>query len=376
MTRRDLLARSLRAGAAVAAAPMLNLGRCRLYAGAPHEYSVRAVDVVGRSLVIDMLGLLSLDWKKVSAWHRHPASFSGGDREAMRASGIDVFHPAVDLNLNDARTATERWLRNWNNFLVAQSNFFQPVLQCADLASAKQQNKIGVLLGMQNSDHFRTPDDVSRFYALGQRLSQLTYNSRNRIGYGCAEANDNGVTELGFQVIERMNLSGMIIDVSHAGEQTCLDTFAGSTKPVLVTHSNCRALVPHPRCKSDEVIAAMAKTGGVMGITGIRAFVSRRHNPDVSDVLDHFDHVVKVSGIEHVGVGSDTDLGGRDAGLRRRGVRTGVDVPGLNHALRIFELADGLIKRGYTDRHVELILGGNFQRAIDHIFCPPVPPAA
>jgi membrane dipeptidase len=223
---------------------------------------------------------------------------------------------------------------------------------------------------MQNSDHFRTADDVDRFYALGQRLSQLTYNARNRLGFGCAEPSDAGLTELGFQVIERMNAAGMIIDVSHVGEQTCMDTFAGSTKPVLITHSNCRALVPHPRCKSDDVIRAMAKGGGVMGITGVRLFASRRDNPRIDDVLDHFDHVVRVAGIEHVGVGSDTDLGGRDARLRRRGVRTPVDIPGLNHSRRIFDLVEGLVARGYTDRHLELILGGNFQRAVQQIFCP------
>jgi membrane dipeptidase len=369
MTRRDLLARSLRAGTAAIAAPMINLGRCTLYAAAPRQYSVRAVDVVGRSLVIDMLGLLSLDWQKVASWHRQPRSFSGTDLQAFRDSGIDVFHPAVDLNQEDPRSATERWLRNWNGFLAANTDSFLPVLKCSDLSAAKQNRKIGILMGMQNSDHFQTPDDVARFYALGQRLSQLTYNSRNRFGFGCTERSDRGVTELGFQVIERMNALGMVIDVSHAGEQTCLDTFSGSAKPVLITHSNCRALVPHPRCKSDDVIRNMAKTGGVMGITGVRAFVSRRENPSVADVLDHFDHAVRVSGIEHVGVGSDTDVGGREAQLRRRGLKNRIDVPGLNHARRIFELADGLIARGYTDRHVELILGGNFQRALDSIFC-------
>jgi membrane dipeptidase len=246
MTRRDLLACSLRAGAASIAAPMINLGRCRLAAAAP--YSVRAIDVVGRSLVIDMLGLLTLDWQKVASWHRSPATFSAADLQAFRDSGIDVFHPAVDLNQDNPYAATEKWLTSWNDFLAAHPDAFLPVLKRSDLKEAQQSRKIGVLLGMQNSDHFRTPDDVGKFYALGQRLSQITYNSRNRLGFGCAEREDRGVTELGFQVIERMNSAGMIIDVSHAGEQTCLDAFAGSSRPVLITHSNCRALVPHPRC--------------------------------------------------------------------------------------------------------------------------------
>jgi membrane dipeptidase len=98
MTRRDLLGRSLRAGAAAFAAPMINSGRCTLFAAAPRDYSVRTVDLVGRSLVIDMLGLLSLDWQKVASWHRQPASLTAADLQAFRESGIDVFHPAVDLN--------------------------------------------------------------------------------------------------------------------------------------------------------------------------------------------------------------------------------------------------------------------------------------
>jgi membrane dipeptidase len=345
---------------------MLNLGRCRLSAAEPREYSVRAIDVVGRSLVIDMLGLLTLNWQKLSVWHRTPASFSQEDFEALRNSGINVFHPAVDLNRKDARSAAERWLGAWSGFLASRSDYFMPVRGSADFVAAKEKNKIGVLLGMQNSDHFKTPDDVARFYSAGQRLSQLTYNSRNLLGCGCSERHDSGVTELGFRVIENMNACGMIVDVSHAGEQTCLDSFAGSSRPVLITHSNCRALVPHPRCKSDEVIRGMAKTGGVMGVTGVRAFVSRRRNPGISDVLDHFDHVTRLVGIDHVGIGSDTDLGIRDA--HARVVPPRIEVSGLNHPLRMFELADGLLARGYTDRHLELILGGNFARAMDRIF--------
>jgi membrane dipeptidase len=369
MTRRDLLARSVRAGAVAIAAPMLNLGRCRLYAGANQEYSVRAIDLVGRSLVIDMLGLLTLDWQQLSDWHRRPGTFKNADFDALQASGIDVFHPAVDLNKKESYGATLEWLGGWNAFLAAHPDQFVPILRCPDISAAKQQHKVGILLGMQNSDHFRTADDVDKFYALGQRVSQLTYNSRNRIGSGCIERTDVGLTEHGFEVVERMNAAGMIIDVSHAGDHTCLDAFKASKRPVLITHSNCKALVPHPRCKSDDVIREMAKTGGVMGITGVRAFASRRENATVADVLDHFDHVVRLTGIEHAGIGSDSDLGGRDARLRRQGLRSRVDVAGLNNGRRIFAIADGLLQRGYTDRHVEAVLGGNFLRAMNGIFC-------
>ena len=150
--------------------------------------------------------------------------------------------------------------------------------------------------------------DVQSFHALGQRVSQLTYNARNRIGTGCREARDKGLSAYGAEIVTAMNRVGMAIDVSHCSERTCLDAFAASKKPVLITHSNCRAIADNPRCKSDAVIRAMAARGGVMGITAIAAFVSPRRTATVEDVLDHFDRVVHLAGIEHVGLGSDVDL--------------------------------------------------------------------
>jgi membrane dipeptidase len=106
------------------------------------------------------------------------------------------------------------------------------------------------LLGLQNSEHFRRPDDVDFFRGLGQRVSQLTYNARNLIGNGSTERRDEGISDFGVSIIERMNKVGMAVDVSHCGDRTTLDAFEISKKPVLITHSNCRALVPnHPVLK-------------------------------------------------------------------------------------------------------------------------------
>ncbi|HYP12441.1 MAG TPA: membrane dipeptidase [Bryobacteraceae bacterium] len=353
MTRRDWLARFSGVGAVYLAAPMINLGRCRLNAAERQEYSIRSVDLVSRSVVIDMLGLLTLDYRKLNRWHADPGSFTNSDFEHLRQSGISTFHPAVDLNRADAHNTTLRWLQDWNRLLESRRDWFLPVRQSGATVLAKKQGKIGILLGMQNSDHFRTEADVATFYGLGQRISQLTYNERNRIGSGCVDSANLGLTELGFKVVEEMNRAGMMVDVSHAGDHTCLDAFAASSKPVLITHSNCRAIIPHPRCKSDEVIRGMAKTGGVMGITGLRIFNSRRRDATVQDVLNHFDHIARLVGIEHIGVGSDSALDPRPA-----------DVSGLDHSRRIYELTEGLIQRGYTDTHIEQILGLNFQRVI------------
>src|SRR5206468_2289147 len=152
-------------------------------------------------------------------------------------------------------------------FLKAEPQRFLRIDTGNDILAAKRDSKVGILLGIQNGSHFRTAEDVALFHCLGQRVSQLTYNSRNAIGCGCVDQPDDGLTEFGASIIRAMNRVGMAIDVSHVGERTTLDAFEASSKPVLITHSNCSALVHHPRCKSNRVIKAMAAKGGVMGIT-------------------------------------------------------------------------------------------------------------
>ena len=111
----------------------------------------------------------------------------------------------------------------------------------------------------------------------------------------------------------KMNKIGMAIDVSHCGDKTTLDSFEVSKKPVLITHSNVRNLAPgHPRCKTDEAIKAMAKSGGVMGLTAVRNFVKADEPTTIEHYLNQFDYLRDMVGIEHIGIGSDIDLHGYD----------------------------------------------------------------
>ena len=251
----------------------------------------------------------------------------------------------------------------------------------ADFDRVRGSGKIGILLGLQNSDHFQRPEQVDTFFNLGQRVSQLTYNSRNWIGNGSTERRDDGLSDYGVRIVERMNQVGMAVDVSHSGDRTTLDAFEASSVPVLITHSNCRALAPgHPRCKTDEAIRAMAAKGGVMGITGVRMFVKVDEPTTVEHVLDHFDHVRKLVGSEHLGVGSDIDLDGYDdmpPELNRRlragykgsyGFREKIDVEGLDHPKRMYDLTEGLIRRKYSDDEILGVLGGNFKRVLCRIW--------
>lgn len=365
MNRRQFLRASLLAGTGALGVPMINRGRFHLFAD-NRPSSARAIDLVNSSMVIDMLGLLTLDWPKLYGWQRQPATFSEADFLKLRNTGVRVFHPAVEPNEPNAYEAALRWTTGWNRFLGAHPQYLVRIDSTADLKRAGEEGKIGLLIGFQNADHFRTAADVETFYKVGQRVSQLTYNTRNRLGCGCKVSEDGGLTPYGAEIVAAMNRVGMVVDISHSAERTSLDAIRLSSKPVLVTHSNCRALVAHPRCKSDKLIRAMAKQGGVMGITVIPAFLKSGQPAKIGHVLDHVDHVVKVAGIEHVGLGSDADVDAIDPRTNR--VRPRYTVLGLRHPRRVFELTEGLIKRGYTDRHIEMILGDNFRRVLNEIW--------
>jgi membrane dipeptidase len=381
MTRRKMLKRAAAAGAGALAAPMFNRGRYLIFAGSANEYSARAIDLVNRSIVLDMLSVLTLDFAKQDKWFADPESFTAADLQPYKDSGINVFHIAVGLGGPAAYEETLKFFASWNGFIADQGDHFMRIDSAADLDRVKKSGKIGILLGLQNSDQFRTPADVGFFRGLGQRVSQLTYNTRNLIGNGSTERRDEGISDFGIAIIERMNKVGMAVDVSHCGDRTTLDAFELSKKPVLITHSNCRALASgHPRDKTDEAIKKVGASGSVMGITGVRMFVKADEPTTIENVLDHFDHVAKLIGPEHLGVGSDIDLYGYDkmppelnkklrAGYKGSyGFREKIDVEGLNHPKRMFDLTEGLIRRKYSDKDIEGILGGNFARVLKQIW--------
>ena len=347
------------------AAPMINRSRYSLYAQNEAIYSTLTIDLVRRCTVIDMLGLVTLNFNKLSAWQAQPGRFLPADFKRLKDSGITIFHPAVGYTTGDVHASSMHDISGWNALIAARGDDFLRVDCAADLERAKSRGKIGILIGQQNSDHFRTVEDVDRFYKLGQRVSQLTY-THNQIGGGSSDGNDTGLSAYGAQIVERMNAVGMAVDISHCGDRTSLDAIAASKKPVLVTHSNCRALVPYSaRCKSDEAIFRAAAKGGVIGVTMVRAFVRTGGPTTIEDVLDHIDHIVKVAGVEYVGLGSDVDLEGRDVRIRPK---RKYDLDGMDYAKKIYDLTEGLFRRKYSAADIELILGGNFHRALSEIW--------
>jgi membrane dipeptidase len=381
VSRRTLLAQAAVAGAAVVAAPFINRGRYRLFAFTQAEYSARAISLVQRSTVVDMLCILSMNFTQADKWMTSPETYTDKDFQRWRDSGINVMHPAIGLGGVNAYESGLTFFAQWNSFIAGTTQYFDRIDSAADFKRIKGSGKVGVLLGLQNAQHFRRPEDVNAFYALGQRVSQLTYNSRNLIGNGSTERRDEGISDFGVAIIERMNQVGMAIDVSHCGDRTTLDAFEISKKPVLITHSNARALAPgHPRCKADEAIRAVGKSGSVMGITGVRMFVKNDEPTTVENLLDHYDHVKKLIGPQHLGVGSDISLEGYDdmppelnkqlrAGYKGSyGFRDKIDIEGVSHPKRMYDLTEGLIRRKYSDAEIEGILGGNFIRVLSEIW--------
>lgn len=384
LSRRDLLRGTAAAVGLTVAAPFVNLGRYRLIAHAGRDYSARCIDLVTGSLVIDMLGLTTLNSETRSRWGPDFSGMTEEDIQEFRDSEIDVFHIARGVGgrtTDDAYRNVLAFVASFNAVIANRPDVFVRIDSADDLASVHGSGRAGILIGLQNSSHFRSPSDVAQFHALGQRVSQLTYNSRNMIGNGSTERVDGGISDFGVAIVEAMNEVGMAVDVSHSGDQTTLDACEVSRAPVLYTHSNARALNPgHPRCKTDEAIRRMAATGGVMGITGVRNFVTGIEPTTVEHYLDHFDHVRDLIGVEHLGIGSDIDLHGYDdmpadeyESLKANykgsyAFREKIDIDEIAHPKRMFDVAEGLIRRGYTDDHIRGILGGNFQRVLGEIW--------
>jgi membrane dipeptidase len=370
---------------ALVAAPLFNLGRFRLFAQSSQEYSERAVRLVRESLVVDMLDqfLYRQDLAaKEREWLTKPGAFTQADFERFRDTGINV------INFGNGADTFEDGIRlfaDWNSFIAGHPDWLLRIGSEADFMRAKSSGHYGILFGLQNAAHFRRPEDVDTFYGLGQRVSQLTYNFRNLVGNGAFEPHDDGISEFGGKIVARMNQVGMAVDVAHAGDRTQLDAFEISKRPVIISHGNCRALnAGHPRCVTDEAIRKMAASGGVMGINFI-SFMVKQHEPvSIDDVIDHFDYVSRLVGIEHVGVGSDIGIESNDfeppADLKR--MLTSADkryrvhkreaVEGLDHPKRTYDLTDALIRRGYTDEHIRLILGENFRRVLSKAWEPVV----
>jgi membrane dipeptidase len=256
------------------------------------------------------------------------------------------------------------------------------VNKAEDIRTAKKEGKVGILLNFQNT----TPigNDLTKldlFRDLGIRIIQLTYNVRNFVGDGCTERTDAGLSRFGIDLVERMNLLGIVVDLSHCGYKTTMEAIETSKKPVAFTHTNCRSLYDHPRNKTDEQIRALAEKEGYMGITCHPTFLGGKSTSILENMLDHIDYAINLVGIDHVGIGTDVagirhipepvmekmfreDLpahGWRDGDVVKAWNKFKAEWKRLEHLNMEYEnIIRGLIARGYSDQEIEQIVGGNF----------------
>jgi membrane dipeptidase len=226
-------------------------------------------------------------------------------------------------------------------------------LQAKDIEQAKEEHKVAAVIGFEGAEALEGDLALLRvFHRLGLRLLTIAWSRRNQAADGVAEARTGGgLTNFGRQLVEECNRLGIILDISHLAPAGVSDVLAASAAPVIASHSNAYALCPHARNLTDEQLAAVARTGGVVGVTFVPAFIHEdEERASLDRLLDHIDHIVDVAGIDHVGLGSDFDGFGPAA---PQGLEDVTCMPGITARL---------VQRGYGADDVRRILGLNFLR--------------
>src|SRR5580704_8557901 len=302
----------------------------------------------------------------------------------VRQSGITA------LNCTISERTLEGTLENLAQLEALAENHpetFSIVRKHSDIALAKRQGKVGILPGFQDTAFFEeNPERIETFRNLGVRIMQLTYNNRSLFGDGCLEPGNAGLSKAGFAAVKKMNEIGVAVDLSHSGYRTTSEGIAASTKPVLISHSGCAAVYPHPRSKPDEILKVLSDRGGYFGVYLMPYLVASPTVPMRQHVLDHLVHAINVCGADHAGIGSDGSIekvvltpaqkADFDADIARR-KKLGIGAPGedrypyvpdLDGPDHMLIIAEELARRGQPSSVIEKVLGANFQRVLGEIW--------
>jgi membrane dipeptidase len=250
--------------------------------------------------------------------------------------------------------------------------------------AAKAQGKVAILIGVEGGHAIEgSLDHLRELHRRGVRYMTLTWNNGNAwagSSIGVNGTRTGGLTELGRDVVREMNRLGMLVDISHVSDSTFFDVIATSSDPVIASHSSARAINGHARNMSDEQLRAVARNGGVVNVNFYSNFLDPRFRaskdsidrlyeaesqrdaavrtlprPSLAVLLDHIDHIVRVAGVDHVGLGSDFDGVG------------GLLPTGMDDVTRMPLIAQGLLDRGYSTPDIGKILGGNMLRVMERV---------
>lgn len=293
----------------------------------------------------------------------------------MQASGLTAANCTVQANTS-AKQALDL-LSDWYALLTECADCAMPVHGVADIQRAKAAGKVGIILGFQYAEPLEdNPQLISVYHRLGLRIFQLTYMHGNRLGDGCLEPRDAGLTAFGREVVQELNRHHMLIDLSHVGHRSTMEAIEASAAPVALTHVNSRNLCDHPRNKRDEAIRFCAQRGGVIGAVALGAFVHPTEPASMERYLDHIDYLVRLVGLEHVGIGTDFTEGRpawhfetRTGKQKWSGVAPEWPWPYAVAGVSEFpQIALGLARRGYDAHAIEAILGGNWLRLLQTVW--------
>jgi membrane dipeptidase len=282
-----------------------------------------------------------------------------------------VHADVVVLNVGFGEMGVEEHLRNLANFrhwVSAHPDEYLLINGVDDIGRARATGRMAIGFDIEGMNAIADqPSLIQLYYDLGVRWMLIAYNRNNRAGGGCQD-DDTGLTAFGREAIDEMARVGMQVCCSHTGHRTTMDVMEYSTQPVILSHSNPRALRDHPRNVTDDVLRACARTGGVVGLNGIGIFLG---DNDISTeaFVRHVDYVVELLGPDHVGLGIDYAVDQQEIEEYIAKMRATFP-PGLGYDLHVKmvapeqlpEIVDRLLCLGYSDDEMRGLLGGNWMR--------------
>ncbi len=289
---------------------------------------------------------------------------------------------------DQAYNETKQRIDDWKAVIERHPEVLMLIRDGADLQRAQREDRVGVIFTFQGVESLgEDADRIPMFREQGVRVMQLTHNRRNLVGDGCMEPGNAGLSNFGHQVVERLNAEKVVVDLAHGSPRTIHEGILASNKPVLISHTGCRALADAPRLVHDDDLKLMADRGGVAGII-FWPYLRRQGQQTSADVIRHIEHAIKVCGEDHVGIGTDLDIspveitpefvkdnteqikGMIEDGIfdKSRSPELFLFVPDLNMANRFEVLAAMLSARGHSDARIAKILGGNFARVMGDVW--------
>lgn len=293
--------------------------------------------------------------------------------------GVTACAPTVGGSFG--ATETFRNLGSWHR-LIQTNPSLMLVRKASDIEVAKREKKIGLVFHFQGTEPIETDLNLVEAYReVGVRMVQLSYNVKNRVGDGCEERTDCGLSRFGVDLIRRLNENRIIVDCAHTGYRTTMDAIELSRAPVVFSHANPRAVHGSPRNIRDDQIKAIAATGGLIGINGFPAFVSGSNKPSMDEFINHIDYAVELVGIDHVGLGIDYfefmhPIASDEDAMRM--YKASLDIgrwstasyppppyyypDGMGTPCELPNLTARLVERGYKAEDVGKIMGGNWLR--------------